>query len=104
MNAQQVWPYLKSKERPDVEQSRHHPELLSTITLQKGQHWFFGSSIGLNLFVRHSQQQIPDAVMSRFKEMQSLDSVSSDETHGFIIKGTPGIGKSVGVFCCAFAL
>lgn len=79
------------------EMSPYYPELLSTITLPKGHHWPFGIGVGHTLFVRSSQKSIPDEIMSGHEKFTSFASSQGSDTdnmgHGYIIKGTPGIGK-----------
>ena len=97
MNA--VWSLLKSNKRPVPEMSPHYPESLSTITLPNGHHWPFGMGVGQTLFVRSSQQNIPPQIMAEYNKFTSLASSKSTSwylsrmAHGYIIKGTPGIGR-----------
>lgn len=69
--------------------------VLQLITLLDGVAWPFGHHIQNKLLVRPSQSTVPAKVLSRYKEVVASEvKYHYPMSQGFIIKGTPGIGKS----------
>ena len=92
-NYRQLWPLLRSTDRPKINELSEH---LHTIVLPEelNLEWPFGVKVGNLLFVRPSQQPTVDAIMARYKEAIKKGKQLFVDYQGFIVKGTPGIGKS----------
>jgi len=106
VNMEGIWTLLKSANRPAPQKSQFYPELLSTITLPEGHFWPFGVGVGTTLLLRSSQQRLPDEILPTYEEFIKNDSMSANDIadtaevpvatdlgHGFIVKGSPGIGR-----------
>jgi len=90
-NIRELWHLLRSADRPQIHKLSEH---IHTITLPLHLKWPFGDKVGNVLFVRPSQQPIVDVIMDRYKKAMITGKQLFVDHLGFIVKGTPGIGKS----------
>ena len=91
-NLRELWPLLRSATRPQIHKLSDH---IHTIVLPEelNLRWPFGAEVRNLLFVRPSQQPTLDVIMDKFKE-ELVTGRRKYDHHGFIVKGTRGIGKS----------
>ena len=91
-NLEVLWPLLRSADgQLQIQELYAH---LHTIVLPPNLYWPFGSDVDNVLFVRPSQQPILDLIIARFKKEGLSEGQKLFDNPGFIVKGTPGIGKS----------
>ncbi len=88
-NMRKLWRYLKSSNRPSINDFSPH---LQTIELPDKLWWPVGFKMRNILFARPSQQNTLNEIMEAYKETRRSTKVDEGPT-GFIVKGTPGIGE-----------
>ena len=92
-NLRALWPLLRHSDRPRIHKLSDH---IHTIVLPQELNlkWPFGDNVGNLLFVRPSQQWALHCIMKRFIDMMIEGNQLFIDHPGFIVKGSPGIGKS----------